>query len=140
MVKRLGGEEAFFRFKQRYFNKQLANVVTNNNEIKVLNIQNGEMFRLKDAIFRKPLQNNGRAHFYAPVKRVSKLTIGTFWFNLMFIWLYSGFLFVLLYFDVLRKIIVYFETVLINRRNRMRLLRLLKVYDQDDKWKPRHKK
>jgi hypothetical protein len=140
MVKKLGGEEEFFKFKQRYFNKQLANVVTNSNEIKVLNIQDGEMFRLKDAIFRKPLQNNGRAHFYAPVKRISNLTIGTFWFNLMFLWLYTGFLFVLLYFDVLRKIIVYFETVLINRRNRMRLLRLLKVYDQDDKWKPRPRK
>lgn len=140
MVAKLGGEEAFFKFKQRYFNRQLANVVTNNNEIKVLIIQNGEMIRLKDAIFRTPLQNNGRAHFYAPVKRVSKLTIGTFWFNLMFLWLYSGFLFVLLYFDILRKIIVYFETVLINRRNRLRILRLLKVYDQDDKWKPRPRK
>jgi hypothetical protein len=140
LVKKLGGEEAFFKFKQRYFNRQLANVVTNNNEIKVLNIQNGEMFRLKDAIFRIPLQNNGRAHFYAPVKRISNLTIGTFWFNLMFLWLYSGFLFVLLYFDILRKIIVYFETVLINRRNRLRLLRLLKVYDQDEKWKPKPSK
>jgi hypothetical protein len=88
------------------------------------------MVRVKDAIFRTPDSNYGRAQFYAPVKRISKLTVGTFWFNLITMWLYSGLLFVILYFDILKRILAYFESVLLSRRNRIRILRLLKVYEQ----------
>jgi ABC transport system ATP-binding/permease protein len=130
MVNDLGGRDAFLKFKQQYYNKRVADIVTNANEIKEFSIQGGEMLRLKDAVFRTPESMKGRAHFYAPTKRVLNLTIGTFWFNLMFVWLFSGVLFVILYFDILRKIIAYFETLLLSRRNRIRLLRLLKVYEQ----------
>jgi ABC-type multidrug transport system ATPase subunit len=129
-VKKLGSNDEFVRFKQQYYNAQLADVVTNNMKVKEFDIQNGEMVRLKDAIFRTPEPANGRAHFYAPVKRVFNLIIDTFWFNLMFIWLFSGFLFVILYYDVLRKIIAYFETIRLNRLNRRRLLDLWMVAEQ----------
>ncbi len=130
LVNKLGSENAFLQYRQKYYNKRIADAVTNENEIKDFNIQNGEMVRVKDAIFRTPDSNKGRAHFYAPVKRISKLTIGTFWFNLEIIWLFSGLLFVILYFDILKKILAYFESVLLSRRNRIRILRLLKVYEQ----------
>jgi hypothetical protein len=132
LVKKLGSDDAFIQYKQRYYNKRIADAVTNENEIKDFNIQDGEMVRVKDAIFRTPESFKGRAHFYAPVKRILKLTIGTFWFNLIIIWLFSVILFVLLYFDVLRKIIAYFESFLLSRRNRIRILRLLTVYEQPD--------
>jgi ABC transport system ATP-binding/permease protein len=137
LVTKLGGREAFFKFKQQYYNKRVADMVTNADEIKEFYIQGGEMLRLKDAVFRTPESYKGRAHFYAPVKRVINLTIGTFWFNFMFVWLFSGLLFIILYFDILRKIIAYFETILLSRRNRIRLLRLLKVYEQPGDKKPK---
>ena len=133
-VKRLGSSDAFIQYKQKYYNNQLAKVVTNDNELKDFDTQNGEVIRLKDAIFRTPEARNGRAHFYAPEKRILQFTIDTFWFNLLVIWLYSGLLFVILYYDVLRKIIAYFEIIRLNRVNRRRFLRVW-VTEQPDMWK-----
>jgi len=133
-VKRLGSSDAFIQYKQKYYNNQLAKVVTNDNELKDFDTQNGEVIRLKDAIFRTPEARNGRAHFYAPEKRILQLTIDTFWFNLLVIWLYSGLLFIILYYDVLRKIIAYFEIIRLNRVNRRRFLRVW-VTEQPDMWK-----
>ena len=133
-AKKYGGDEAFLKFKDQYYNKQLANVVTNENEIKDFVIQDNEMLRIKDAVFRMPAYNNGRAHFYSPVKRVWKLNIGTFWFNLIFIWFFSSLLLVVLYYDILRKIIEYFEALRLNRLTRRRFLRLL-VQEQPQTWK-----
>jgi ABC-type multidrug transport system ATPase subunit len=132
MVAKLGGDDGFQNFKEKYYNRQLADFVTNARELKQFNIHDGELVRIKDAVFRMPESQKGRAHFYAPFKRIYHYTIDTFWFNLLVIWLYCGLLFVLLYFDVLRKVIYYFETIRLNRRNRLRILRLLKVYEQFD--------
>jgi ABC-type multidrug transport system ATPase subunit len=131
LIDKFGSEKAFYDYKMRYYNKQLADVVRNNKEVTEYNTYDGELVRTKDAVFREPENNHGRAHFYAPIKKVSSVVIGTFWFNLMVLWLYSGVMFVLLYFDVLRKIISYFEILRLNRRNRLRLLRLIKVAEQE---------
>jgi Cation transport ATPase len=133
-TRRLGGNEKFVAFRQKYYNNQLSSIVTNDNEIKDYDIQNSEMVRLKDAVFRIPENRTGRAHFYAPVKRLGQLTIDTFWFNLLVIWFFSGFLFILLYYDILRKIIAYFEIIRLNRVNRRRFLRLW-VTEQPEMWK-----
>lgn len=132
LISKYGNEEKLQAFKQKHYNKQLADIVTNEKELKEFNIQNNEIVRLKDPIFRIPDSNTGMAHFYAPHKKILSVKIDTFWFNLVFIWLFSIILFILLYFDVLSRIIAYFDTLRLNRRNRMRLLRLLKVYEQPD--------
>jgi ABC-type multidrug transport system ATPase subunit len=133
-VKKLGGNEEFVKFKQEYSNNQVGIIVTNNNEIKDYDIQNNEMVRLKDAIYRMPESTNGRAHFYAPYKRFHRFIIDTFWFNLLVVWLFSALLFVVLYYDILRKIIAYFDTLRLNRLNRRRFLRIW-VTEQPDMWK-----
>ena len=134
LVYKLGGNKQFLAFKEKYYNKQVADIVANEKEVLEFDIQNKEMVRIKDAIFRSPESNFGRAHFYAPVKRISNIKIDTFWFNIMFIWFFSGILFVLLYYDVLRKIILYFDTLRLNRINRRRFLRLW-VSEQSEMWK-----
>ena len=138
LVKRLGSNEEFVNYKQRFYNSQLAKVVTNDNEINDFDIQNNEMVRLKDAIFRVPDHRDGRSHFYAPEKHFLQLTFDTFWFNLLFIWLFSGLLFTILYYDILRKIITYFEIIRLNRVNRRRFLRIW-VAEQPDMWKSEKK-
>jgi ABC-type multidrug transport system ATPase subunit len=130
LVSRLGGDDKFQAFKQRYYNKQLANVVLNEKEVMDYSILNNELVPVKDAIYRTPVSNNGRAHFYAPVKRVFSVMIDTFWFNLFFIWLFSVALFIVLYYDILRKIITYFDTMRLNRINRKRFVRLGKIAEQ----------
>jgi hypothetical protein len=127
LVKKMGSEDAFLRFKQKYYNKQVASIVTNDKEFKEYEKQNNELIPVKNSIFRDPISRNGRAHFYAPVKIIGNFKIDTFWFNTLVIWLFSGVLFFFLYFDVLRKVIAYFETIRLNRANRRRFLRLLNI-------------
>lgn len=126
-VAKFGERDKFFAFKQKYYNKQVANIVTNNNEFIEFQVYNGEFERLKDAVFRLPESNFGRSHFYAPYKRFSNFLIDSFVFNLLVIWVFTGMMFVFLYFDVLRKILAYFETLRLNRANRRRFLRLLNI-------------
>jgi hypothetical protein len=133
LAQKLGGNEQFQDFKQKYYNKQLAFVMTNEKELNEFVIQNNELVRVRDAVFRAPESNNGRAHFYAPVKRIFNISINTLYFNLLFIWLFSGVLFIILYYDILRKVIAYFESLLLIRRTRRRLLRLLLIEQQNVK-------
>jgi ABC transport system ATP-binding/permease protein len=120
-------KDKFFSFKQQYYNKQVANIVTNNNEFIEFHVYDNELERLKDAVFRLPESNFGRAHYYAPYKRFFSFLIDTFVFNLLVIWLFTGIIFIFLYFDILRKILAYFETLRLNRANRRRFLRLLNI-------------
>ncbi len=111
LVKKLGGEDRFIDFKNRYYNKQLASVVSNNKEIIEQQVIGSDIIRLKDHIFQLPDSKFGRAHFYAPDKRIGNYYIDTFWFNILFIWVYSGILFFILYFDLLKKLINYIDSL-----------------------------
>ncbi|MBN1143118.1 MAG: ATP-binding cassette domain-containing protein [Bacteroidales bacterium] len=126
----LGGKDNFLKFKQRYYNKQLAVVVANEKEIMNYSVHDGEMIPIKDAIFREPRESRWRAHFYSPVKFFLGNKTDAFWFNLMVIWCTSMLLFVLLYYDVIRKALTYLETLRLNRLNKLRLNRLIKIAEQ----------
>ncbi len=131
LVARLGGEENFLTFKQKYYNKQLAAVVTNEKEIMEYSVHDGEMIPIKDAIFREPASKSWRAHFYAPVKYIFGLPVDTFWFNLILTWVFALLWLALLYYDVLRKVLTFLETLRLNRLNRLRLNRLIKIAEQN---------
>jgi energy-coupling factor transporter ATP-binding protein EcfA2 len=130
LVATLGDEERFLQFKQKYFNKQLAAVVTNEKEIQQYTVHDGEMIPVKDAIYRLPRQESWRAHFYAPVKNIFVYQVDTFWFDLLLIWIFSALLFLLLYYDVIRRALTYLETLRLNRMNKVRLNRLIKIAEQ----------
>jgi hypothetical protein len=131
LVTKLGGEENFLIFKQKYYNKQLTLVVTNEKEIQQYSIHEGEMIPIKDAIFREPGEAGWRAHFYAPVKNFFGQQVDTYWYDLVFIWIFSGLLLALLYYDVIRKGLTYLETLRLNRLNKLRLNRLIKIAEQN---------
>lgn len=131
LVGSLGGKESFLNFKQKYYNKQLASVVTNEKELMQYSVHDGEMIPIKDAIFRNPRADSWRAHFYAPVKNFLGQQVDTFWFNLVLIWIFSGMLLALLYYDVIRKGLTYLETLRLNRLNKLRLNRLIKIAEQN---------
>jgi hypothetical protein len=124
------GEESFLSFRQKYYNKQLAAVVTNEKEITHYSIHDGEMIPLKDAIFRLPEENSWRAHFYAPYKYFFSYLADTYWFNLSVIWFFTGLLLILLYYDVIRRGLTYLETLRINRLNKLKFKRLIKMAEQ----------
>jgi ABC-type multidrug transport system ATPase subunit len=127
LISKLGNDDGFINFKKMYHNNAVADVVTNQKEISEFVIHQRQIIPVSNAIYRSPMSNVGRAHFYAPEKRLGSMVVDTFWFNLIIIWLYAGFLFFFLYFDVLKRIISYFETLRLNRANQRRFLRLLNI-------------
>lgn len=133
------GDENFISFKQKYYNKQLGLVVTNEKEIMHYSVHDGEMIPIKDAIFRFPEKQTWRAHFYAPYKNFLGNYLETYWFNLIVIWFFSGLLFILLYYDVIRKGLAYLETLRINRLNKLKLKRLIKTAELSINIRPKPK-
>ena len=118
-------------FKQKYYNKQLAAVVTNEKELFQYSVHDGEMIPIKDGIYRESREENWRAHFYAPVKNFLQFKVDTFWFNLVLTWIFTALLLALLYYDVLRRGLTYLETWRLNRLNKLRLNRLIKIAEQN---------
>ena len=126
-VKKLGSHDNFIAFRQKYYNSQITSVVTNEKELQEFSMHEDELVPAKYAIYRNPLSDCGRAHFYSPSKVILGVFIDTFWFNLSIIWMFGGVLFLILYYDLLRRVITYFETLRLNRANQRRLMRLLNI-------------
>jgi len=113
---RESGEDAVYGFKQAYYNENIADLVLNKaSENKILEGK-GKLIRKKDPIFMDPVSNNGRAHFYAPVKFVGNWAIDTFWFNFAVIWLMSFILYLTLLHDSIRKALDFFEGIKFNKK------------------------
>ena len=56
-----------------------------------------------------------RAHMYAPVKKLGNISINTYLFNLLVIWFTTFIAAMILYFDLLRKVMIAFEFFRIRR-------------------------
>lgn len=104
-------------FKNLYANAQLSRIVRNEKELQHFFVYDNHVIKHKDPIFTLPFSTNGRAHFYAPKKQIGNTYIDTFWFNIAFIWLNTLVWFALLYFDILYKVIRYFENSRLRRFN-----------------------
>ncbi|HJX71667.1 MAG TPA: ABC transporter permease, partial [Bacteroidales bacterium] len=121
-----GGIESFVRFRKKYHNRKVSSMVLDEDEIYEYRLSDDEVIRIKEPIYTYPESRFGRAHYYAPVKRIGMLVIDTFWFNILRI-LFSVFLlYLVLYFDLLNKLIRYIDDIRLRRLSRRRFLRLLK--------------
>lgn len=78
--------EAVVELRNRYENKAIADLVLNNTAITKSKVIGNEIVQLKDPGYMEPSNNFGRAQFYAPVKKVAGVKIGTLWFNVGIIW------------------------------------------------------
>ncbi|MDI1354921.1 MAG: ATP-binding cassette domain-containing protein [bacterium] len=100
------GNDGLVAFKDDYENENLTQLVKNANDIsgeKCLE-KDGRLIQQTDPVFEDPLESTyGRAHFFAPQKKVGNLYYSTYWFNIGVIWMMSIVLMVTLYFDVFKK-------------------------------------
>ncbi|MCK9203697.1 MAG: ATP-binding cassette domain-containing protein [Bacteroidales bacterium] len=110
------GENGAFKFKQANYNENIADLVLNKSAENKIIEGKGKLIRKKDPIFMDPVSRDGRAHFYAPVKFVGSWQIDTFWFNVAVIWLMSIVLYLTLIYDVLRRIINWFDRLKYKRK------------------------
>ncbi|NBC83968.1 MAG: ATP-binding cassette domain-containing protein [Bacteroidetes bacterium] len=118
LVERYGGTSEVHQFKQDYYNKQVASVVTSGQRFLEFIKGEDEFIRLKDQVYRDPRNPFGRAHYYAPNKMIYKWRILTMYYNLFVIWLFTGLFYAVLYYDLLSKLMDYFQRIRLNRLNK----------------------
>lgn len=116
LIQEVGGISAYSELRNAYDNNQLSDLVTNRNLLTKIMVSNRKLIRKHEPIYMEPGSSYGRAHLYAPYKKLGRLEIDTLWFNLGVIWLFTLILYLTLYFDVLRKILARFETIRIKRK------------------------
>ncbi|MCD4709524.1 MAG: ATP-binding cassette domain-containing protein [Bacteroidales bacterium] len=110
LIEQLGGLKAYTTFRNRYDNKSLSNLLLNRHVLDKVVEKDGRLIRKHQPAYMKPTSRIGRAHLYAPNKQIGNLEIDTMWYNVIAIWIYSLFLYLALYHDLLRKLISFSET------------------------------
>ncbi|MFA8432964.1 MAG: ATP-binding cassette domain-containing protein [Marinifilaceae bacterium] len=112
------GRDGVYQFKQKYYNNSLADLVLNRTEVTKLLELEDQLVQKKDPVFMYPQCNYGRSHFYSPVKKIGNYYLDTFWYNLLVIWLGSALLYLTLWYDALRKLVTYFESMRLVRKEK----------------------
>jgi len=72
-------------------------------------------------VYMKPLSKYGRAQFYAPNKQVGNIQVDTFWFNIMVLWVVTSGLYITLYFNLLQRLVTWFENLRFVRSHRQKI-------------------
>jgi recombinational DNA repair protein RecR len=105
-------KEAFLKEKNEYENESLNDLVRNSTEFNKILESEGQLIQRADPVFLDPVQSEyGRAHFFAPRKKMFGKYFDTYWFNLTVIWAMSLLLAITLYFDVLKRMLDGLENV-----------------------------
>jgi ABC transport system ATP-binding/permease protein len=104
--------EKYLKMKNEYENESLQDLVTNKNSVNRILDLSGSYVQKMDPIYLDPVDSDlGRAHFFAPRKKLFGTYYDTFGFNLCVIWLMSLILGITLYFDVLKNFITMLENI-----------------------------
>jgi ABC transport system ATP-binding/permease protein len=94
--------------KNRYYNERLADIVMNVNTTDRIVEYKNELYQQIDPVFQVHKPGNAldyRAPFFIGSKKIFGLELSTFTFNTIVIWMMSAVLFIVLYFEVLRRIV-----------------------------------
>jgi ABC-type multidrug transport system ATPase subunit len=96
----LGGREQLLALKNKHYNESVADLVLNKKERDKLVVADNRIIRKAEPIYHYPPNKIGRAHLFAPAKRIGDYYIETYWFNVLFLVLMSCVLYILLVFQV----------------------------------------
>jgi hypothetical protein len=104
------GKERLAELRERHHNQSISDMVLNRNFVEKLYETDERIIQKADPVYMAPGSDIGRAHFFAPFKKMGSLRIGTLLFNALAMSLICLFLFVTLYFNVLRRLIDLLES------------------------------
>lgn len=113
------GREKFLQLKRNHHNKKLEDFVTNANERQRIIEYNNHLHQKIDPVFLNPDHPFIKAHFYAPRKQAFGNYYDTFWVNTIVIWLISIFLYILLYYRVIRRLFDASDTLFMALKHRL---------------------
>jgi ABC transport system ATP-binding/permease protein len=106
------GKKGLENLRENNENEQLTSLAMGEELGKVFTIEtNNKIIQNYNPGFMKATSKIGRAHFYAPYKYLGNWEINTFTFNLMVIWFVSIMLYAVLYFNLFRKLLTFFENL-----------------------------
>jgi hypothetical protein len=97
--------EGFFTLQARHYNKSLEEFVTDKNETNKTLIYKGELIQKMEPIFMDPKNKFIKAHFYAPEKQLFGINVDTYLVNVIVLWIMTIFLYLILYFRLLKRLL-----------------------------------
>lgn len=109
-------------YKDKYYNESLADMirkVLEKEDNKILEY-NHELVQAYHPIYLDPTINNvlsWRSHFYAPTKPFLGKFYDTFWYNMIFVWIYTCVLFITLYFESVKKLLDFLAKLSFRKEN-----------------------
>jgi ABC-type multidrug transport system ATPase subunit len=110
-LKKALGEEGLIALREDNENKRLKLVVLDiDNPDKIIRTPEKYIQKYEPGYMRA-VSKCGRAHFYAPNKLIGETRIDTYWFNMLVIWLVSALLYLALYYNLLKKLMSWFENL-----------------------------
>lgn len=121
------GKDEFVSMVKKNHNEFLEALLLNKSHLDMVFRGEDQLIQKKDPVLMRPYSHMGRAHFYAPYKILGSWVIPTFYFNVVFIWLMTAVLYLMLLDNSLKKIIAFFAAPQTNDENRPN--RLLKIWD-----------
>lgn len=121
LTREFGGDRNFTLFRERYHNETISELVKNLTETHRIIEKDGKLVQKIYPVYKDPDPDHAvdfDAQFYMPMKHFLNSNIDTFFFNTGVIWSMTLALALLLYFDVLRRIINLFGNLRnpLNRR------------------------
>jgi ABC-type multidrug transport system ATPase subunit len=115
------GKEERINLRNNFENKKLKFLVLDQENLKRTYETPQKIIRKYDPGYMKASSKYGRAHFYAPSKMIGNKEIDTFLFNLLVLWFVTLVLYITLYFNLLQKIVTYFENLQFAKSERQRM-------------------
>jgi ABC transport system ATP-binding/permease protein len=101
------GRDKYNELKESFNNKRLNEVVLNE-DAKQKSIETSHKIIQKfEPVFMKPVSRYGRAQFYAPYKQIGEITIDTYWFNVLVLWVVTFILYIALYYKLLMRALTF---------------------------------
>ncbi len=107
------------KLENEYYNYKLEEIVTKPYERKKILIYNNSLIQNIDPIYLDPEEDgffDFRTHFYAPSKYIFGIKTDTFFFNISIVLLSTVLLYILLYFEVLGKVIYFFDNIKFSKK------------------------
>ena len=117
-VAELGSPDALALLKHTTSNDALTHLVQAKDNFQTIAVYPDKIIRRRQPVYNIPDNTHGRAHLYAPYKRLGGMLIPTLVFNCAVVWLLIGGLYFTLYFDLLRRLLTHFENVRRQRLNK----------------------
>jgi energy-coupling factor transporter ATP-binding protein EcfA2 len=105
------GEDQFLAMRAKNYNESLADEVLNRLSTSKIYDAGTRFLQKADPVFMPPGSKIGRAHFFAPYKKISNMMIGTLVFNIIVIWVMVILFFIALYYNILKRFIRFLESL-----------------------------